>query len=67
MRESALKGDGTPMIALAVIPQPGSNYVSISDEFFKRLEQQIKKDVPDDIKIIFRTRPVIKSIRVEET
>jgi|CXWL01.1.fsa_nt_gi multidrug efflux pump len=48
--ESALKGDGIPMIALAIIPQPGSNYVSISDEFYKRIEQ-IKKDVPEDIKI----------------
>ncbi|HRG83613.1 MAG TPA: efflux RND transporter permease subunit, partial [Chitinophagaceae bacterium] len=68
--ESALKGDGTPMIALAVIPQPGSNYVSISDEFYKRLEQ-IKKDVPDDIKIniaLDQTKFIKKSIlEVEET
>jgi multidrug efflux pump len=48
--ETALKESGTPMIALALVPQPGSNYVSISDEFYKRLEQ-IKKDVPEDIKI----------------
>ena len=68
--ESALKGDGTPMIALAVIPQPGSNYVSISDEFYKRLEQ-IKKDVPEDIKIniaLDQTKFIKKSIlEVEET
>ncbi len=48
--ETVLKGDGTPMIGLALIPQPGSNYVSISDEFYKRFEQ-IKKDVPEDVKI----------------
>ena len=48
--ETILKGNGIPMIALAIVPQPGSNYVSISDEFYKRLEQ-IKKDVPEDIKI----------------
>jgi multidrug efflux pump len=48
--ETILKGNGIPMIALAVIPQPGSNYVAISDEFYKRIEQ-IKKEVPADIKI----------------
>ncbi|HEX6192021.1 MAG TPA: efflux RND transporter permease subunit [Chitinophagaceae bacterium] len=68
--ETVLKGNGTPMIALAIIPQPGSNYVSISDEFFKRLEE-IKKDVPDDIKIniaLDQTKFIKKSIlEVEET
>ena len=68
--ETMLKGDGTPMIALAVIPQPGSNYVSISDEFYKRLEE-IKKDVPEDVKIniaLDQTRFIKKSIlEVEET
>jgi multidrug efflux pump len=68
--ESILKGDGIPMIALAIIPQPGSNYVSISDEFYKRLEQ-IKKDVPPDVKIniaLDQTRFIKKSIlEVEET
>lgn len=68
--ESALRGDGTPMIALAIIPQPGSNYVAISDEFYKRLEQ-IKKDVPEDIKIniaLDQTKFIKKSIlEVEET
>ena len=62
--ETILKGDGIPMIALAIIPQPGSNYVSISDEFYKRLEQ-IKKDVPDDVKIniaLDQTRFIKKSI-----
>ncbi len=68
--ETILKGDGIPMIGLALIPQPGSNYVSISDEFYKRLEQ-IKKDVPEDVKIsisIDQTRHIKKSIlEVKET
>jgi len=68
--ETVLKGDGVPMIALAIIPQPGSNYVSISDEFYKRLEQ-IKADVPPDIKTniaLDQTRFIKKSIlEVEET
>ncbi|MET0635353.1 MAG: efflux RND transporter permease subunit [Chitinophagaceae bacterium] len=68
--ETALRESGIPMIALALVPQPGSNYVSISDEFYRRLDQ-IKKDVPDDIKIniaLDQTRFIKKSIsEVEET
>ena len=48
--ESQLKESGLPMVALAVIPQPGSNYVAISDEFYKRFEQ-LKKDIPRDFKV----------------
>ena len=68
--ETILKGNGIPMIALAIIPQPGSNYVSISDEFYKRLEE-IRKDVPEDIKIniaLDQTKFIKKSIlEVQET
>ncbi len=46
--ESVFKENGVPTIGLAIIPQPGSNYISISDEFYKRFEQ-IKKDLPEDI------------------
>lgn len=48
--ETILKSGGTPMIALAIIPQPGSNYISISDEFYKRYDQ-IRKEVPADISL----------------
>lgn len=48
--ETVLKESGIPMIGMAVIPQPGSNYVAITDEFYKRFEQ-LKKDIPSDIKI----------------
>ena len=48
--ESGLKESGVPMIMLAVVPQPGANYVSISDEFYKRLAN-IKKDLPQDFKL----------------
>ena len=68
--ESILKESGTPMIALAIVPQPGSNYVAIADEFYKRFEQ-IKKDVPADIRLAIgmdQTQFVRKSIaEVEET
>ncbi|MFA5834261.1 MAG: efflux RND transporter permease subunit [Bacteroidota bacterium] len=46
--ETILKQSGTPMVAVAIIPQPGSNYVEIADEFYRRVEQ-IKKDLPADI------------------
>ncbi|MEO6837417.1 MAG: efflux RND transporter permease subunit, partial [Ginsengibacter sp.] len=68
--ESGLKESGIPMIMLAIIPQPGSNYVSISDEFYKRLAD-IKKEVPKDLKLdvgMDQTKFIKKSIsEVEET
>ena len=68
--ESSLKESGIPMIALAIIPQPGANYVSISDEFYKRLEQ-LKKELPEDFTLniaLDQTRFIKNSIsEVEET
>ncbi len=48
--ESVLKESGVPMIAIAVIPQPGTNYVAISNDIKKRLEE-IKRELPDDIRM----------------
>jgi multidrug efflux pump len=48
--ESILRESRIPMVGLALVPLPGSNYVAISDEFYKRMDQ-IKKEVPDDIKL----------------
>lgn len=45
--ETMLKSNGIPMIGLALVPQPGANYIEIADEFYRRYEQ-IKKDVPKD-------------------
>ena len=68
--ESALKANGIPMIALALIPQPGSNYVAISDEFYKRYEV-LKKDIPADITLdiaMDQTKFIKKSLdEVKET
>lgn len=68
--ETILKESNVPMIALALTPQPGSNYVAITDEFYKRYEQ-LKKDLPDDITTdiaIDNTKFIRKSIEeVEET
>lgn len=68
--ESQLRESGIPMIALAVIPQPGSNYVSISNEFYKRFEQ-LTKEMPSDVKLdiaLDQTRYIKRSIsEVEDT
>lgn len=68
--ETILKESGVPMIALAIVPQPGSNYVAISNEFYKRYEQ-LKKEMPDDIKLnitLDQTKFIKNSIsEVEET
>jgi hydrophobe/amphiphile efflux-1 (HAE1) family protein len=48
--ESILRESNIPMVGLAMVPLPGANYVEISDEFYKRLEQ-IKKEVPEDISL----------------
>lgn len=68
--ETVLKESNVPMIALAITPQPGSNYVAIAEEFYKRYEQ-IKKEVPEDFTLdiaLDNTQYINKSIEeVEET
>src|SRR5687767_2089582 len=68
--ETILKESNIPMIGMAVIPQPGTNYVSIAEEFYKRVDQ-IKKDMPEDIKVdvLFDSSTYIKNSisEVEET
>lgn len=68
--ETLLKSAGTPMVGVWLVPQPGSNYVEIADEFYKRLEQ-IKKDLPVDYKVdlaVDNTRFIRRSVtEVEET
>lgn len=68
--ETALKESGVPMVALALVPQPGSNYVAIADEFYKRYDQ-IKKELPSDITLniaLDQTRFIKNSIsEVKET
>ncbi len=48
--ETVLKESGVPMVGLGLVPQPGSNYIEIAAEFYKRYEQ-IKKDAPQDIQL----------------
>lgn len=64
------KGLAGPRVAVAVVPQPGSNHIAIADEFFHRLDE-IKKDLGDDVVLSIgwdTTRYIRKSIaEVEET
>lgn len=47
---TVLKRDGIPMVGVVAIPQPGSNQLSIAEEFNRRVDQ-IKTDLPDDINL----------------
>ncbi|MDN5286795.1 MAG: efflux transporter permease subunit [Mucilaginibacter sp.] len=68
--ETIFKESGVPMIGLAIVPQPGANYVQIAKDFYKRLDQ-IKKDLPPDIKVnvaLDNTKFINQSItEVQET
>jgi hydrophobe/amphiphile efflux-1 (HAE1) family protein len=48
--ETILRESGRPMVAVALVPQPGANYLDISKEFEKRFAQ-LKQDSPKDIKL----------------
>ena len=48
--ESMLRESGTPMIGMALVPQPGANYLDIADEFYKRYDQ-IEKELPKDYRL----------------
>lgn len=68
--ETRLSDSGQTMIAMAVIPQPGSNYLDIADSFYDQFEK-LKKDLPEDFTlnvVIDSTQFVKKAIlEVAET
>jgi hydrophobe/amphiphile efflux-1 (HAE1) family protein len=69
--KTLLRGNGgVPMVAVAVTPQPGSNYIAIADAFHKRVAE-IKKDMPPDLRYTMAldsTTNIRKAIsEVEET
>lgn len=62
--ETVLTKDGTPMIGLGIVPQPGSNYIDIADEFYRRYGQ-LKKELPADYRLdiaLDNTRFVRRSV-----
>lgn len=68
--ETILRESGVPMIGLALVPQPGANYVDIATEFYKRYNA-ISKELPSDYYTsiaLDNTRFILKSIEeVQET
>ncbi|MGL2966750.1 efflux RND transporter permease subunit [Flavobacterium sp. XGLA_31] len=49
-QETQFKANDQTMVALALVPQPGTNYLDISKEFYKQYAL-LKKDLPKDIKL----------------
>ncbi len=68
--EQSWKYNGVYAVGLAVVPQPGANYIKIADEFNKRLAE-IQKENKSDIQfklLIDNTKNVRQSLKeVEET
>jgi hydrophobe/amphiphile efflux-1 (HAE1) family protein len=48
--ETILRSSGKPMVATAIVPQPGANYLQIATEFYKRYDA-LKKELPKDYKL----------------
>ena len=48
--ETKMSDSGQPMVAIAVVPQPGTNYLEIADKFYLEYEK-LKKDLPEGFKL----------------
>ena len=63
--ETILKESGTPMVGLALVPQPGANYIEIAEGSFTNRYDVLKKELPKDYTIniaLDNTRFIKKSI-----
>ncbi len=47
---SILKKNGVPMVAIALVPQPGANYINIVNDAVIAVED-LKKSLPEDIEV----------------
>lgn len=69
VERTILRGNGVkPMVGIALQPQPGSNFIDIVDEAFRRVEI-MKKDLPEDIELnvaMDKTISIRKAIREVE-
>lgn len=48
--ETKMTNDGQQLVGLAIIPQPGTNYIEVADAFYVQYEQ-MKKELPADLKL----------------
>lgn len=46
--ETKMTNDGQQLVGLAIIPQPGTNYIEIADAFYAQYDQ-MKKELPADL------------------
>ncbi|MCI0596958.1 MAG: efflux RND transporter permease subunit, partial [candidate division Zixibacteria bacterium] len=63
---SASRGMRGPRVAVAVVPQPGSNHIAIANEVYRRVEQ-IKRELPPDLEVgvVFDTTRYIRAAVAE--
>ena len=48
--ETKMTNNGQQLVGLAIIPQPGTNYIEIADSFYEQYDQ-LKKELPEDLKL----------------
>jgi len=48
--ETKMSNDGLQLVGLAIVPQPGTNYMEIADAFYEQYDQ-LKKELPGDLKL----------------
>lgn len=48
--ETKMSDSGQPMVATAIVPQPGTNYLEIADAFYEEYEK-LKQDLPEGFKL----------------
>jgi len=48
--ETKLSDSGQPMVGMAIIPQPGTNYLDIANGFYKEYDR-IEKELPKEFKL----------------
>ncbi|MBC7913095.1 MAG: efflux RND transporter permease subunit [Pyrinomonadaceae bacterium] len=48
--ETKMSESGQPMVGLAIIPQPGTNYLEISGKFYEEFEK-LKNEAPKDLQL----------------
>jgi HAE1 family hydrophobic/amphiphilic exporter-1/multidrug efflux pump len=48
--ETKMSESGRPMVGMAIIPQPGTNYLEISESFYEQYEK-LKTELPKDIQL----------------
>jgi multidrug efflux pump len=48
--ETKMTESGTPMVGMAIVPQPGTNYLEIAGNFYDQFEK-LKTELPKDIQL----------------